>query len=641
MESSTLQSTEQDTILKVSQLSKSYPTPEGKLDVLHDLNFSVKRSEFVSVIGPSGSGKTTLLTLLGALDTPDEGEIWLDDIAVHTLRGTAAARFRRNKIGFVFQLFYLLPNLTALENVMAPLLPFRQELDFDLKQRATELLEHVKLGHRLDHLPSKLSGGEQQRVAIARALIHHPSVLLADEPTGNLDPATGLEVLDILRGQQREGHQTLILVTHDPVVAAQADRRIRLRTSITGLEIEDVEELRAITPRQMYIPSSDDESVQPRKKKGISRRSVTLGIAGVVGLAAIGSAVWFITQSHTAPGIGDTLYVYHGHGSNVTSASWSPDGTYIASASSPLTVNQWENATTLQRQDAYNNVQSGHADSTVQVWNATTGHRTTTYHGHNGGIGDVAWSSDGKRLASSGLYDGAVRLWDAFTGKDSITHTNGSTNTSSKTVSDAIWAIAWSPDATHLASGDESHSIQVWDAVTGKVAVTYDKHKGPINAVMWSLDGSSIASASSDGTVHIWDATTGQQRLVYTGHTGAVNTVAWATDGQSLVSAGADRVIRVWESGSGNPIWNYNGHTASINQILWSPDGTHLASASDDNTTRLWDDWNHGTGKLLYTYRSHTAPVLTITWSADSTRIASGGSDKTVHIWLASNAQNS
>lgn len=215
-------------LLRIEQLSKSYPLPDGKIQVLDHLDFTVQESEFVAITGPSGSGKTTLLSLLGALDSPDSGEIWLDEIAVHRLRGTAAADFRRQQVGFVFQLFYLLPNLTALENVMAPLLPYRRKLDFNLKQRAVELLERVGLADRMGHVPARLSGGEQQRVAIARALINTPKLVLADEPTGNLDPATGEEVLGVLRELQQVGKQTLIMVTHDARIAGLAARRIEL-----------------------------------------------------------------------------------------------------------------------------------------------------------------------------------------------------------------------------------------------------------------------------------------------------------------------------------------------------------------------------------------------------------------------------
>ncbi len=215
-------------ILIVKDVSKSYKVPNGKVGVLQHTNFEVQAGECIAITGSSGSGKTTLLMLLGALDVADEGEIWLDDVAVHTLRGVAAADFRRDKVGFVFQLFYLLPNMTALENVMAHLLPYRRKLTFDLKERAQDLLERVGLGDRLGHTPARLSGGEQQRVAIARALINQPRVLLADEPTGNLDATTSSEVLHVLRELQESGNQTLIIVTHDLEIARIADRRIQL-----------------------------------------------------------------------------------------------------------------------------------------------------------------------------------------------------------------------------------------------------------------------------------------------------------------------------------------------------------------------------------------------------------------------------
>ena len=227
MEQDTMQE-ERELLLRVVNLNKTYSIPNGKLQVLQDVNLQVHYGEFIAISGPSGSGKTTLLSLLGALDNPDSGEIWLDDIAIDRLRGPAAADFRREKVGFVFQLFYLLPNLSALENVMAPLLPYRRKLSFDLKKRAQELLERVGLGDRQGHSPARLSGGEQQRVAIARALINRPKIVLADEPTGNLDPATGMEVLEVLSELQRTGNQTLIMVTHNPQLAVLADRRIQL-----------------------------------------------------------------------------------------------------------------------------------------------------------------------------------------------------------------------------------------------------------------------------------------------------------------------------------------------------------------------------------------------------------------------------
>lgn len=227
-EQNVLQVEERPALLRVENLSKAYPLPDGKLHILQDVHLQVRQGEFVVITGPSGSGKTTLLSLLGALDKPDDGEIWLDNIAVHRLQGAAAADFRREQVGFVFQLFYLLPNLTALENVMSPLLPYRRKLSFDLKRRAQELLESVGLGDRQGHSPARLSGGEQQRVAIARALINRPKIVLADEPTGNLDPSTGQEVLEVLCELQRLGKQTLVMVSHDPQLAALADRQIQL-----------------------------------------------------------------------------------------------------------------------------------------------------------------------------------------------------------------------------------------------------------------------------------------------------------------------------------------------------------------------------------------------------------------------------
>ncbi|GCE51420.1 putative ABC transport system ATP-binding protein/lipoprotein-releasing system ATP-binding protein [Thermosporothrix hazakensis] len=214
--------------IQVEHVSKSYKLPTGNLSILHDLSFEIEAGEFVTITGPSGCGKTTLLALLGALDQPDSGTILVDGHSVHALGAVRAADYRRETIGFVFQLFYLLPNLSALENVMAPLLPYRRMLGFDLRKRAQELLEQVGLASRMGHTPARLSGGEQQRVAIARALINQPKVLLADEPTGNLDPETGREILELLREQQRQGKQTLVMVTHDHEIADIADRTLSL-----------------------------------------------------------------------------------------------------------------------------------------------------------------------------------------------------------------------------------------------------------------------------------------------------------------------------------------------------------------------------------------------------------------------------
>lgn len=634
-----LQSTERDIVLKVESLNKSYALPGKKLNVLHDLTFTVRRGEFVAISGPSGTGKTTLLALLGSLDRPDTGEIWLDDVAVHTLRGRAAARFRRQKVGFVFQLFYLLPNLTALENVMAPLLPFRDELDFDLRERAVTLLERVGLSQRLDHLPGRLSGGEQQRVAIARALINHPAVLLADEPTGNLDPATGVEILDVLRAQQVAERQTLILVTHDISIAARAERRIRLRAAAKGLEVEGVDVI-GETPLGIYVPDVE-ERASTRRRRGISRRVVLAGL-GVATLAVVGGITWFRLQPSSSSSSKEILSVYRGQNNIMNAVAWSPDNAYIASACAPFDLQQWRNSSAQQRQEAFVNIQAGRLDASVQTWVPLTERRLLVYRGHKGGATVVRTSPDGQRIASGGLYDSTVQLWSPSNGEPILTHMQGTAGKKSTTPAKAgsnnegsIWTIAWSADGKRIASGDEYGRVQVWNSQTGQIFLTYTKHTGPINALAWSPDGTQIASASDDNTVQVWDTTSGEQNLLYTQHSTGVRAIVWSVDGQNVISGGVDHNIWGWDATSGNPIWVYKGHTGPINALTWSPDNSKLLSASDDKTVRVWSDWQSGSGKLIYTYKGHTGAVLTVSWSGDGTRFASGSSDKTVYIWSA------
>ena len=196
---------------------------EGGVRALDGLDFSVSSGEWLAIMGPSGSGKSTLLNLLGCLDTPSEGRLTIDGVEVTGLRGRKLTRFRREVIGLVFQQFHLVPYLSAVENVMLAQY-FHSLADQD---EARAALEHVGLAERLEHLPSQLSGGEQQRVCIARALINDPRLVLADEPTGNLDKANESIVLDLFQKLHAEG-RTLVVVTHDPEVAALADRVITL-----------------------------------------------------------------------------------------------------------------------------------------------------------------------------------------------------------------------------------------------------------------------------------------------------------------------------------------------------------------------------------------------------------------------------
>ena len=212
-------------------LTKVY-SDGAEVRALDEVDLSVERGEFVAVMGPSGSGKSTLLNLLGTLDAPTAGRVVVDGVDVSTLRGDALADFRRAEIGFIFQLFNLVPILSALENVMLPLIPYRRQCKFDLEARARELLDAVGLAERAHHLPAQLSGGEQQRVAIARALVNGPEVMLVDEPTGNLDTRAGDEVMELLRQVCDERRHTVVLVTHSPRVAAFADQVYFLKDGV-------------------------------------------------------------------------------------------------------------------------------------------------------------------------------------------------------------------------------------------------------------------------------------------------------------------------------------------------------------------------------------------------------------------------
>ncbi len=210
----------------------------GKRDVvaLDDVSLTIPRGEMVSIIGPSGSGKSTLLNLVGGLDRPTRGTVHVDGAPLAGLDDDALTRVRRDKIGFIFQFFNLLPTLTCIENVGLPL-HLRGWSRMKVDERARELLTLVQLGHRMLHLPEELSGGERQRVAIARALAVYPPILLADEPTGNLDTHTGADILALIRDLHARFHSTVVIVTHDMTVAQSCERTIALRD---GRIVEDV-----------------------------------------------------------------------------------------------------------------------------------------------------------------------------------------------------------------------------------------------------------------------------------------------------------------------------------------------------------------------------------------------------------------
>lgn len=216
-------------ILVLENISKSYQTKVEKIDILKDINLSVKKGDFLSIIGRSGSGKSTLLNIMGLLDKNDSGKIYIDGIDISNIDDTVKNKIKNEKLGFVFQFHFLLSEFTALENVMLPALINAYSKKEEIKNRAIELLEMVGLKERIFHKPSQLSGGEKQRVAIARALINKPAILLADEPTGNLDEETSDGIFEILKKINKENEQTIIVVTHSKELANLSNRQIDLR----------------------------------------------------------------------------------------------------------------------------------------------------------------------------------------------------------------------------------------------------------------------------------------------------------------------------------------------------------------------------------------------------------------------------
>jgi putative ABC transport system ATP-binding protein len=210
-------------ILTSAGLSKRY----GDLEVVKGVSLTIDNGEFVCLTGKSGSGKTTLLSILSGLERPTSGHVKLDGKDITGSTEDELARFRRENVGFIFQSFNLIPTLSAWENVALPLFPIKMKGE-ERKRRATELLERMEMGHRMDHLPSALSGGEKQRVAIARALITHPKILFADEPTGNLDSATGDTIMEILNRLHIKEKVAILMVTHEVELAKNADRLIRM-----------------------------------------------------------------------------------------------------------------------------------------------------------------------------------------------------------------------------------------------------------------------------------------------------------------------------------------------------------------------------------------------------------------------------
>jgi putative ABC transport system ATP-binding protein len=254
-------------MIELQQVSKRYDHGDVPVEALRGINLSITRGEFVAIMGPSGSGKSTLLNLLSALDRPSSGTIRLDGRDIASLSDDQVTLLRRNRIGLIFQFFNLLPTLTAVENVLLPVLmsraPTRQDRD-----RAHELLHHVGLNHRLDHKPGQLSGGEMQRVAIARAFVTAPPIILADEPTGNLDTASGHEVLQLLRRQASEQGATVVMVTHDAQAARVGTRLLVIRDG-------------AILRDDRLVAQADDHAGLQEPRESHFREAATSAASGV------------------------------------------------------------------------------------------------------------------------------------------------------------------------------------------------------------------------------------------------------------------------------------------------------------------------------------------------------------------------
>ncbi|MFY9255464.1 MAG: ABC transporter ATP-binding protein [Fuerstiella sp.] len=220
-------------LISALAIEKSYSKGQHKIPVLRGAGLTAQRGEFISVIGQSGSGKSTLLHVMGLLDSPDNGEVLLEGKRIDNLNQAARDQLRNHVFGFIFQFYHLLPELTLLENVMTPLMIRHSLFSYwakrkEIRHEAMEILQQVGLGHRVKHRPSELSGGEMQRGAIARALIAKPEILLADEPTGNLDSSTGREIMETLKKLNEETQLTIVMVTHDEAIAQQAHRIVRL-----------------------------------------------------------------------------------------------------------------------------------------------------------------------------------------------------------------------------------------------------------------------------------------------------------------------------------------------------------------------------------------------------------------------------
>ena len=243
-------------MIEIKNVTKSFQMGDTKVEVLKDISLKIDRGDFVAIMGPSGSGKSTLMNILGCLDTPSKGDYILNGTNVSQMTDNELAEVRNKEIGFVFQTFNLLPRSTSLDNVALPLIyagAGKKERD----ERATQALENVGLGNRITHKPNELSGGQRQRVAVARALINNPSIILADEPTGNLDTKTSIEIMGLLEEIHSKGN-TIILVTHEEDIAQHAHRIVRMRDGLIEKDYVN-DDIKTVSPRLSHLKEKGDD----------------------------------------------------------------------------------------------------------------------------------------------------------------------------------------------------------------------------------------------------------------------------------------------------------------------------------------------------------------------------------------------
>jgi len=254
-------------VIRIESVHKTYHLGEVQVHALRGVTLEIRSGEFVAIMGASGSGKSTLMNILGCLDRPTKGHYWLDDVDISHMSKNELARIRNRKLGFVFQQFNLLSRTSALENVELPTI-YAGIPPAERHKRAGEALERVGLGDRAEHHPSQLSGGQQQRVAIARALVNHPQIVLADEPTGNLDSRTSVEIMDILQRLNEEEGLTVVIVTHEPDIARYAMRAIEFRDGKIrrDQEIEERQIAREVLPTLPSLEDADAEEAEEESK---------------------------------------------------------------------------------------------------------------------------------------------------------------------------------------------------------------------------------------------------------------------------------------------------------------------------------------------------------------------------------------